>query len=86
VELKTATGKLSKRQEVVFKELADQGFPVTVIRSIDDVEEFICESLRPAPVSDDDNWEGEIHPQLGTISTPGFGQDDDIIDDTGGAV
>ena len=39
-----------------------------------------------APVSDDDNWEGEIHPQLGSISTTGFGKDDDIYDDTGGAV
>jgi len=86
VELKTATGKLSKRQEVVFKELANQGFPVTIIRSIDDVEEFICEALRPAPLPDRDDWAGEIHPQLGTILTPGFGEDDDIIDDTGGAV
>ena len=41
VELKTPTGKLSPRQELVFKDLANQGFKVHVVRSKQDVEEFI---------------------------------------------
>jgi hypothetical protein len=41
VELKTEKGKLSARQLVVFKELSDLGFPVTVLRSKEDVDEFI---------------------------------------------
>jgi hypothetical protein len=41
VELKTATGKLSPRQTLVFDELGEQGFPVHVLRSKEDVEEFI---------------------------------------------
>jgi hypothetical protein len=77
---------LSKRQEVVFKELADQGFPVTVIRSIDDVEEFICESLRSACVSETPSRFGAIGAELGSVSTPWTWKDDDIVDDTGGSV
>lgn len=38
------------------------------------------------PLSDDDNWESEVHSQHGFILGTGFGEDDDIIDDTGGAV
>lgn len=38
------------------------------------------------PISNDDDWKGEIHPQYGFISGTGFRKDDDIIDDTGGAV
>jgi hypothetical protein len=41
VELKTQTGKLSKRQELVFDDLGEQGFPVHVLRSKEDVEDFI---------------------------------------------
>jgi hypothetical protein len=41
VELKTEKGKLSARQHVVFKELSDLGFPVTVLRSKEDVDDFI---------------------------------------------
>ena len=41
VELKTATGSLSPRQILVFDELGEQGFPVYVLRSYDDIEEFI---------------------------------------------
>ena len=41
VELKTATGKLSPRQELVFDDLGEQGFSVHVLRSYDDIEEFI---------------------------------------------
>jgi hypothetical protein len=41
VELKTLTGKLSPRQVVVFDELGEAGFPVHILRSYDDIEEFI---------------------------------------------
>ena len=41
VELKTATGKLSPRQIFMFDELGEAGFPVHVLRSYDDIEEFI---------------------------------------------
>lgn len=41
VELKTATGKLSARQKLVFAELEEHGFPVTVVRSVEDIEAFI---------------------------------------------
>lgn len=36
------TGKLSPRQELVFDELGEAGFSVHVLRSYDDIEEFIC--------------------------------------------
>jgi hypothetical protein len=45
VELKTQTGKLSARQQIVFKQLEEQGFPVTVIRSYEEIEEFINQAL-----------------------------------------
>ena len=41
VELKTPTGKLSARQEIIFNELERQGFPVVVARSRADVEKLI---------------------------------------------
>jgi hypothetical protein len=41
VELKTATGKVSPRQILVFDELGEAGFPVHIIRSKQDVEDFI---------------------------------------------
>jgi hypothetical protein len=41
VELKTATGKLSPRQEIVFDEIGEQGFPVHILRSKEDVDDFI---------------------------------------------
>ena len=41
VELKTPTGKLSPRQIIVFDELGEAGFPVHIIRSKEDVDEFI---------------------------------------------
>lgn len=44
VELKTKTGALSKRQQLVFAQLADLGHPVTVLRSKEDVDEFIGKS------------------------------------------
>jgi hypothetical protein len=45
VELKTPTGKLSERQKIVFKQLEEQGFPVAVLRSYEDIEEFINEAM-----------------------------------------
>ena len=45
VELKTATGKLSPRQELVFDDLGEQGFPVHILRSKEDVEDFVNEAL-----------------------------------------
>ena len=41
VELKTMTGQVSKRQEIVFDEIGEQGFPVHILRSKEDVEDFI---------------------------------------------
>jgi hypothetical protein len=41
VELKTETGSLSPRQILVFDDIGEQGFPVHVLRSHDDIEEFI---------------------------------------------
>ena len=39
-----------------------------------------------APVSTGSYIQGAIGAELGSVSTPWFGEDDDIIDDTGGAV
>jgi hypothetical protein len=47
VELKTATGKLSPRQILVFDDLGEQGFPVHVLHSKQDVEDFINEATKP---------------------------------------
>ena len=41
VELKTPTGRLSPRQEVVFDQIGEAGFPVHVLRSYEDIEDFI---------------------------------------------
>jgi hypothetical protein len=41
VELKTATGVLSPRQIHIFDELGEAGFPVYILRSYDDIQEFI---------------------------------------------
>ena len=45
VELKTSTGGLSPRQIFVFDQLGEQGFPVHVLRSYEDIEEFIREAM-----------------------------------------
>jgi hypothetical protein len=45
VELKTATGTLSPRQTIVFDDLGEQGFPVHVLHSKEDVEDFIRSAL-----------------------------------------
>jgi len=41
VELKTGTGHLSPRQILVFDQLGEAGFPVHILRSYEDIEEFI---------------------------------------------
>ena len=41
VELKTQTGRLSPRQELVFDDIGEQGFPVHILHSKEDVEDFI---------------------------------------------
>ena len=41
VELKTADGKLSARQIFVFDQLGEAGFPVHILRSYEDIEEFL---------------------------------------------
>ena len=41
VELKTGTGHLSPRQVLVFDQLGEAGFPVYILRSYEDIEEFI---------------------------------------------
>jgi hypothetical protein len=46
VELKTATGKVSPRQVLVFDELGEQGFPVHILRSKEDVEDFVNGALK----------------------------------------
>ena len=46
VELKTATGVLSPRQIHVFDELGEAGFPVYILRSYDDIQEFIREATK----------------------------------------
>jgi hypothetical protein len=46
VELKTSTGVLSPRQVLVFDDLGEQGFPVHVLRSKDDVDDFIQEAMQ----------------------------------------
>jgi hypothetical protein len=45
-----------------------------------------AEEEKFASVSSDFNREGEIHPELGSFSSSWFGEDDDIIDDSGGSV
>jgi hypothetical protein len=47
VELKTLQGKLSPRQEIVFDELGEVGFPVHILRSKEDIEDFLNETIKP---------------------------------------
>jgi hypothetical protein len=44
VELKTATGVLSERQKLVFKQLEEHGQKVHILRSKSDVENFVAEA------------------------------------------
>ena len=52
VELKTETGKLSARQVIVFDQLGEAGFPVHILRSKEDIDEFVnAVSAPPLPIS-----------------------------------
>ena len=46
VELKTENGTLSARQIFVFDQIGEQGFPVHILRSYEDIEEFIREAIK----------------------------------------
>ena len=47
VELKTMTGVVSKRQEIVFEDIKQAGFPVIILRGKQDIEEFINAATKP---------------------------------------
>ena len=83
MELKTATGKLSPRQELVFDDLGEQGFPVHILHSKEDVEDFIkyATSQQATSVSTGDYIQGAVGAELGSISTPWTWEDDDNADD-----
>jgi len=44
VELKTATGRVSPRQSVMFQALSTLGFPVQILRSTTEIERFLDEA------------------------------------------
>jgi len=46
IELKTSTGSLSPRQILVFDQIGEQGHPVHVLRSYEDIEDFIREAMQ----------------------------------------
>ena len=46
VELKTATGKVSPRQIVMFQQLSTLGFPVWILRSTAEIERFLEQAPR----------------------------------------
>jgi hypothetical protein len=39
------TGVVSKRQEIVFEDLRQAGFPVAILRNKEDIEGFIRETM-----------------------------------------
>lgn len=54
-----------------------------------DKRKEVLENVKPksvAPVSDEDNWDGELHPQHRIILTTGAGQDSNNPDNNQGAV
>jgi hypothetical protein len=59
--------------------------PAKMKRMIDYIENH-AKKNGLTPVPERDNWESELHPQHGSVSPTGLGEDDDIYDDTGGAV
>ena len=46
IELKTTTGSLSPRQILMFDQIGEQGHPVHVLRSYEDIEDFIREAMQ----------------------------------------
>ena len=54
-----------------------------------DKRKEVLENVKPKPITplpDEDNWEGEMHPQHRTISTPRSGKDSDDTDHYSGTV
>ena len=47
VELKTLTGKISPRQTIVFSQLNEQGFEVQILRSKEQIDDFINKATTP---------------------------------------
>lgn len=47
VELKTLTGKISPRQTIVFSQLNEQGFEVQILRSKEEIDDFINKVKAP---------------------------------------
>jgi hypothetical protein len=48
LEVKSAKGRLSNCQHMILDKLKDAGFPVAVVRSLDDVRDFISEHNLPS--------------------------------------
>ena len=71
------------KQDITEKEL------YAVADWLHDKRKEVLENVKPKPVAplpDEDNWEGEMHPQHRTISTTGIGKDSDNADHHSGAV
>ena len=71
------------KQDVTEKEL------YAVADWLHDKRKEVLENVKPKPVTplpDEDNWEGEMHPQHRTISTAGAGKDSDNTDHHSGTV
>jgi len=71
------------KQDITEKEL------YAVADWLHDKRKEVLENVKPKPVAplpDEDNWEGEMHPQHRIISTPGSRKDDDSTDNTSGAI
>jgi len=47
VELKTLTGKISPRQTIVFSQMKEQGFEVQILRSKEQIDDFINKATTP---------------------------------------
>ena len=85
VELKSSTGKISPRQIIVFQQLAEQGFPVTLINSLEQVDDFI-KQIRPTPVPDALRGPGQEHARDWPTATARTRQDYHDANDCGGAL
>jgi hypothetical protein len=71
------------KQDITEKEL------YAVADWLHDKRKKVLENVKPkpvAPIPDEDNWEGEMHPQHRTISTTGTGKDSDNADHHSGTV
>jgi hypothetical protein len=71
------------KQDITEKEL------YAVADWLHDKRKEVLENVKPKPVAplpDEDNWEGEMHPQHRTISTTGTGKDSNNADHYSGAV